>query len=58
MFWSGYIKCSMLYNVDEYQFKVYACYSEGLVLNVGLDVSSGNVLDWKGIWEELKEVKI
>jgi hypothetical protein len=41
---------------DPLRLTIYACYSWEVALNFGLDLSSGNKQEWKGMWETGEEV--
>jgi hypothetical protein len=46
----------MLCKGDGLQINIFALYSWEMALNVGLDVSFGNMWDWEGIWENAGNV--
>jgi hypothetical protein len=50
----GYVKCSVIYKGDGFRLNIYACYSWGMALNFGPDVSFDNMQDWKGIQAKAK----
>jgi hypothetical protein len=56
IFWCGYVKCDVLYKIDCVWLIIHACHLWEMPINIGLNIPLNNMEEWKGMWDEPKEV--